>query len=447
MSEYCLYRYKDTPAHGDDFSLSVVVTNMAMEGEQTLRTVLATRFSKSTMFSGSGNFSTISETDDPNNQPYCYYCLMRASDPNQESVSELDTSTDDALAAQRAGRATSTTSDAPDDYVFCFVMRTGTLTDLDLFRPELDAFCQRIMRQHERDLRINSTTTAAAALAQWHSNCVEYMARALRLCGPHLPTVLQLILKGIELVLERDEQATSFAERMQFPQQMHDMVWFQRAVSLIGLLDIPQAANIPLSCRQVRIRVTRADKPAPSTPAANAAAAAAAAQATSTTGAAAAAALAFVPTLVFAGEQPPKPMPFCVEWAEQLLENAASPAAMKQNIHNHQLQVIQEINMMKRLVALAESNHYALYNAYTFLQQCLSIPSLLLSSVSTAAQLDESSAQSREVLKALVDFVTAQSTRPPASMPADLRLRLTEAVTVFPSAAAGAGGVATAAAQ
>ena len=40
----------------------------------------------------------------------------------------------------------------------------------------------------------------------FHTLRSRYMARALRLCGPHLPTVLQLILKGIELVLERDEQ-------------------------------------------------------------------------------------------------------------------------------------------------------------------------------------------------------------------------------------------------
>ncbi len=65
---------------------------------------------------------------------------------------------------------------------------------------------------------------------------------------------------------------------------------------------------------------------------------------------------------------------------------------------------------MKRLVALAESNHYALYNAYMFVQQCVSIPSLLLSSVSAAAQMDES-AQSRDVLKTLIAFVAEQASK------------------------------------
>jgi len=98
--------------------------------------------------------------------------------------------------------------------------------------------------------------------------------------------------------------------------------------------------------------------------------------------------------------------------------------------------VIQEINAMKRLVSLAESNHYALYNAYAFLQHCTSIPSLLLSSVSSAAQVEETAAQSRDVLRALVSFVKLQTDgEATAQLNPEVLMRLREAVSTFPSPA------------
>lgn len=59
---------------------------------------------------------------------------------------------------------------------------------------------------------------------------------------------------------------------------------------------------------------------------------------------------------------------------------------------------------MKRLICLAETNHYALYNAFNFLSKCETPKRVLLSSVVNALA-ETAREDTKAVLSILVNFV------------------------------------------
>ena len=57
-------------------SLSLLSTNLSGEQETELRTFMAKRLARGTVYSGSGNISTL-EDYFPGESALCYYCLLR----------------------------------------------------------------------------------------------------------------------------------------------------------------------------------------------------------------------------------------------------------------------------------------------------------------------------------------------------------------------------------
>nr|KAF6454985.1 sensitization to ricin complex subunit 2 [Rousettus aegyptiacus] len=129
-SHYCLYSYRgsrvaqqrgdsddgspsgtnaETPS-GDDFSLSLVDTNLPSEVEPELRSFIAKRLSKGAVFEGLGNVASV-ELRIPGYRVGCYYCLFQ-----QKLLPET---------------ATMDSEHNPSEYVVCFL--GGSEKGLELY--------------------------------------------------------------------------------------------------------------------------------------------------------------------------------------------------------------------------------------------------------------------------------------------------------------------------
>ncbi|XP_044129154.1 protein Njmu-R1-like [Bufo gargarizans] len=127
---YCLYLYQQAGGDsqhrdgeddesgaadtlcGEDFSLSLVDTNLAAEAEPELRTFIAKRLSRGALFEGVGNVSSV-DLGSPDYVLGCYYCLIQ-------------------------GKAEECSATAPPEHIICFL--GGSEKGLDLFRLELDHY-------------------------------------------------------------------------------------------------------------------------------------------------------------------------------------------------------------------------------------------------------------------------------------------------------------------
>ncbi|KAF4012108.1 hypothetical protein G4228_002884 [Cervus hanglu yarkandensis] len=147
-SHYCLYSYRgssrvaqqradsddgspggtnaETPS-GDDFSLSLVDTNLPSEVEPELRSFIAKRLSKGAVFEGLGNVAAV-ELRIPGYRVGCYYCLFQQEKPLPQTAS-MDS------------------EQKSSEYVVCFL--GGSEKGLELypffehtFRLELDKYIQ-----------------------------------------------------------------------------------------------------------------------------------------------------------------------------------------------------------------------------------------------------------------------------------------------------------------
>ncbi|XP_070083781.1 protein Njmu-R1 isoform X4 [Equus przewalskii] len=139
-SHYCLYSYRgsrlaqqrgdsddgspsgtsaETPS-GEDFSLSLVDTNLPSEVEPELRGFIAKRLSKGAVFEGLGNVASV-ELRIPGYRVGCYYCLFQ----QEKLLPEI---------------ATMDSENSPSEYVVCFL--GGSEKGLELFRLELDKYIQ-----------------------------------------------------------------------------------------------------------------------------------------------------------------------------------------------------------------------------------------------------------------------------------------------------------------
>lgn len=58
------------------FSLSVLSTDLSGEQETEVRTFIAQRLARGTIYSGSGHLATL-DTIVPNESHMCYYCVLR----------------------------------------------------------------------------------------------------------------------------------------------------------------------------------------------------------------------------------------------------------------------------------------------------------------------------------------------------------------------------------
>ncbi|XP_037665818.1 protein Njmu-R1 isoform X2 [Choloepus didactylus] len=161
-SHYCLYSYRgsrlaqqrdasedgspsgtnaETISHKccDDFSLSLVDTNLPSEVEPELRGFIAKRLSKGAVFEGLGNVASL-ELSLPGYRVGCYYCLFQQEKPLPQM-------------------ATMDSEHNPSEYVVCFL--GGSEKGLELFRLELDKYIQGLKNSMNCEEKLNFLLHAA----------------------------------------------------------------------------------------------------------------------------------------------------------------------------------------------------------------------------------------------------------------------------------------------
>ena len=70
-------------------SLSLLSTNLSGEQETELRTFMAKRLARGTVYSGNGNINVL-ENVFPGDSALCYYCLLRGGKESDDSIEQQD---------------------------------------------------------------------------------------------------------------------------------------------------------------------------------------------------------------------------------------------------------------------------------------------------------------------------------------------------------------------
>ncbi|XP_006890987.1 PREDICTED: protein Njmu-R1 [Elephantulus edwardii] len=202
-SHYCLYSYRgsrltqqrgdsddgsgtnaETPS-SDDFSLSLVDTNLPSEVEPQLRSFIAKRLSKGAVFEGLGNV-TLMELSSPGYRVGCYYCLF------QQEKLLLEAATEDS-------------EYKPSEYVVCFL--GGSEKGLELFRLELDKYIQGLksnMNCEESGLEDH----IQSYLSSWFEDVVCPIRRVVLLFQEKLTFLLHAALSYTPVEVKGSDEKT-----------------------------------------------------------------------------------------------------------------------------------------------------------------------------------------------------------------------------------------------
>ncbi|KAF7477565.1 Hypothetical predicted protein [Marmota monax] len=240
-SHYCLYSYRgsrlaqqrgdsddgspsgtnlETPS-GDDFSLSLVDTNLPSEVEPELRSFIAKRLSKGAIFEGLGNVASV-ELRIPGYRVGCYYCLFQQGKLLPET-------------------ATVGSEYNPTEYVVCFL---GEHT----FRLELDKYIQGLknnMNCEEGGLE-NHTK---AYLNSWFEDVVCPIQRVVLLFQEKLTFLLHAALSYTPVeVKESDEKTKRDINRFLSVASLQGLIHEGTMTSLCMAMTEEQHKSVVIDC-------------------------------------------------------------------------------------------------------------------------------------------------------------------------------------------------------
>ncbi|XP_033098600.1 protein Njmu-R1-like isoform X2 [Anneissia japonica] len=332
-----------------DFSLSVITTNLKAELETTLRGFIATRLSKGTVFSGIGDVTDI-DLGDESLQCY-YYHLRQANDDHvTDDVSSMYTS---------------------EEYVVCFL--AAPEESLDLFRVDLDSYSEDLLPMLDSEMK--EVNQVQVYLSRWHQESVQYITRCINKLNKQLSILLHEAISNSKLEVESDDSVTK-----------SEIIKFMHCCSLSDLLQ--QANNRDggqqdTSSEPSLIDFDESGSKLFEVKSEN------------------------VVKMCIKGDvitfQNSVQNDFCQEWMHTLLDGPNDkPAYSRQVIESYKLRVIQDMNLLKRLVRQAESDHYALYRAFIFLRKCGNCEVLLKHTNIDCSAMSE---DANHVLNILQEFV------------------------------------------
>lgn len=366
----------------EDFSLEVVITSLAVEQEQMLRSELINALSKGTCYAGTGNLMTLPE------KTLCYFCVVRETPPEANPKSTPNQGGED-NGTEGAAVDTLNNSYCASDYVICFTKKGGPglhgdtqlegyRAELEGFRTELDAYCTQLVRsglldQVEDPSRQEMPSPGEvkrgrAELAAWYDHSVGYLPRCVKFLGKELHYVIQAALLGQKVNIADgdpgfEQDMAKLMSLLSLAQLLHRPAQLLRddlAPSLQQFLRPPAPVTISM----------KHDRPEPY--------------------------VAFWDPAELPGS------PFCQAWAKAMLAVDDNAIALKNIVLNHGRTVIEEVNTMKKLMGQAESNHYALYNANNYLSECSTPSRALLQNV--VDTMEPSGTEAIDVLSVLIDF-------------------------------------------
>ncbi|XP_025707082.1 protein Njmu-R1 isoform X2 [Callorhinus ursinus] len=342
-SHYCLYSYRgsrlaqqrgdsddgspsgtnaETPS-GEDFSLSLVGTNLPSEVEPDLRGFIAKRLAKGAVFEGLGNVASV-ELRIPESRVGCYYCLFQ----QEKLLPEA---------------ATVDSEHNASEYVVCFL--GGSEKGLELypffglrgyqegkhgmlkrtFRLELDKYIQGLknnMSCEERGLENH----IKSYLSSWFEDVVCPIQRVVLLFQEKLTFLLHAALSYTPVEVKESDEKTK-----------RDINRFLSVASLQGLIHEGTMTSLCMAMTEEPHKSVVIDCSGSQ------------------------------PQFYNAGSNR-----FCEDWMQAFLNGTegGNPFLFRQVLENFKLKAIQDTNNLKRFIRQAEMNHYALFKCYMFLKNC-----------------------------------------------------------------------------
>uniref|UniRef100_A0A250XXS4 Protein Njmu-R1 n=1 Tax=Castor canadensis TaxID=51338 RepID=A0A250XXS4_CASCN len=245
-SHYCLYSYRgsrlaqqrgdgddgspsntnvETPS-GDDFSLSLVDTNLPSEVEPELRSFIAKRLSKGAVFEGLGNVASV-ELRIPGYSVGCYYCLFQQGKLLPETV---------AVGSEHN----------PSEYVVCFL--GGSEKGLELFRPELDKYIQGLKSNMDFEERALENQIKSY-LNSWFEDVVCPIQRVVLLFQEKLTFLLHAALSYTPVeVKESDEKTKRDINRFLSVASLEGLIHEGTMTSLCMAMTEEQHKSVIIDC-------------------------------------------------------------------------------------------------------------------------------------------------------------------------------------------------------
>ncbi|NXN93992.1 NJMU protein, partial [Rhinopomastus cyanomelas] len=187
----------ETPT-GEDFSLSLLDTNLTAEAEAELRSFIAKRLTKGALFEGMGNVATVGLSI-PEYKVGCYYCRFQQENLLEMAALESDIS-------------------APE-YVVCFLGGS----EKDTFRLELDKYIQSL--KINLDLEKTLETSVNPYLRSWFENAICPIQTVVQLFQEKLAFLLHAALSYTPVEVKNADERTE-----------KDISRFLEAASLQGLV-------------------------------------------------------------------------------------------------------------------------------------------------------------------------------------------------------------------
>ncbi|XP_072501073.1 protein Njmu-R1 [Notamacropus eugenii] len=221
-SHFCLYAYhgsRSPTQRGDNddgspssltletpsaanFSLSLVDTNLPPEAEPELRSAIAKRVSKGSVFEGLGNVTSV-ELSLPDSRVGCYYCLF------QQDKLHLETAAAECVPD-------------PPEYVVCFL--GGSEKGLELFRLELDKYIQGLKTNVDGEEGSLEVCTKSY-LSNWFEAAICPIERVVHLFQEKLTFLLHAALSYTPVEVQESDEKTK-----------RDINGFLSVASLQGLI-------------------------------------------------------------------------------------------------------------------------------------------------------------------------------------------------------------------
>uniref|UniRef100_A0A8C3CLF8 Chromosome 17 open reading frame 75 n=1 Tax=Cairina moschata TaxID=8855 RepID=A0A8C3CLF8_CAIMO len=190
----------ETPS-SEDFSLTLLDTNLPTEAETEFRSFIAKRLTKGALFEGMGNVASV-DLSIPECKVGCYYCLLK-----QENLLETPILESDVNAAE---------------YVVCFL--GGSEKGLELFRLELDKYIQSLKLNLDVEQK-TLETYVSPYLRSWFENSICPIQRVVQLFQEKLAFLLHAALSYTPVEVKHADERTE-----------KDINRFLAAASLQGLV-------------------------------------------------------------------------------------------------------------------------------------------------------------------------------------------------------------------
>ncbi|XP_063816970.1 protein Njmu-R1 [Pseudophryne corroboree] len=213
----------DTPS-GENFSLSLVDTNLPAEAEPELKNFIAKRLSRGAMFEGMGNLASV-ELSYLEYTLGCYYCLIEQDKPCQASNSEADLPT--------------------LEYVVCLL--GGSEKGLDLFRMELDQHVKGLKTKLKPQMN-NLESDIRPYLSSWFEDSVLPIHRVVNLFQEKFAYLLHAALSYSTVEIINSDERT-----------LNDINRFLSSASLQGLVQEGTMTSLCIAMTERQHRTVTVD--------------------------------------------------------------------------------------------------------------------------------------------------------------------------------------------